>query len=53
MQGNYVITGCGDSTVRVLDIHSGYVCLTFQGHTGSVDHIELIDHLIITAGSDR
>lgn len=53
LQGHYVITGCSDSGVRVFDLNTGKVCLSFQGHSGSVDHIHLMENLVISGATDR
>lgn len=52
-QDNYVITGCGDSTIRVIDITTGKLAFTFMGHGGSVDYIQVIGSYVISAGTDR
>ena len=48
-----MITGCGDSMIRVINIATGKMTLTFIGHGGSVDHLRVSGSQLVSAGTDR
>jgi WD40 repeat protein/serine/threonine protein kinase len=53
--GKRVVSGGGDSTVRVWDADTGQNTLTLKGHTGSVDRVALsLDgKRIVSGGEDK
>lgn len=53
VQGNTLVTGCADSSVRVIDSTTGQLAFSLQGHQGSVDHLAIIEDYIVSAGTDR
>lgn len=53
LQGNTIITGCGDSAVRVIDSTNFNILFSLHGHSGSVDHMTLVGKVLVTAATDR
>ena len=53
VQGDIVVTGCEDSTIRVFDTQAGLLKLTLQGHNGCVNHLEFDGETVYSTGTDR
>jgi len=52
-QGNTIVTGCGDSSIRVIDSSNFSILFSLQGHSGSVDHMTLVGKVLVSAATDR
>ncbi len=52
-QGDTIVTGCADSTIRVFDARSGLMRGTLQAHVDSVDFLEFDGETVVSAGMDR
>ena len=48
-----IIVACADSMTRAIDVNTGSLVQTFEGHTGSVDVLALSQNKLFTGSQDR
>lgn len=51
--GNRIVSGSDDNTLKVWNADSGYCSATLTGHTGGVWCLEMKDDLIVSGSTDR
>lgn len=51
--GNRIVSGSDDNTLKVWDAESGFCSATLTGHTGGVWCLEMKDDLIVSGSTDR
>jgi F-box and WD-40 domain protein CDC4 len=51
-EGNRLVSGSKDSTLRIWNLESGVCEQVLKGHTGSVWRVDMFDHYIISGSTD-
>jgi WD40 repeat protein len=53
VDGNVVVTGSWDRTLKIIDLHTGDIIGSIQAHTANIKDLVLTPELIISCSNDR